>query len=72
MVNTRKEPEKKQNNREYHVQNKNDSEHQHVKTFCSMTQFPELQFCGPHTKPNGVGGLGKHYHVQFYPDLGHI
>ena len=42
-------------------------EHQHVKMFCGMVKFLELQFYGPHTKPYFVSGLGKNYHVRFDP-----
>ena len=45
-------------------------EHQHVKMFCDMEKFTELQLCIPHTKPYGVRALGKHYHVRFDPKLG--
>ena len=51
------------NNIEYHVQNKNDVEHQQMKLFYGIAQFPELLFYGPYIKPHGVHGLGKHYHV---------
>ena len=40
--------------------------------YCATNQFPELQFLGPCNKPNGVHVLGKHYHIRFYPKLGHI
>ena len=33
-------------------------------------QFPTLPFCGPHSKPHGARGLGKHYHLRFDPKLG--
>ena len=32
-----------------------------IKMFCDTTQFPSLQFCGPHTKPHGVRGLSNPY-----------
>ena len=69
--NTRKEPAKKCNNIEHHVKNKDDMQHQHVKIFCGMANFPELQFCGLNTKPHGVPGLGKRYNVFFDPKLSH-
>ena len=34
-------------------------------------QFSSLPFCGPHTKPHGVRGLSKHYHMIFDKKLGH-
>ena len=61
----------KWNNIEYHLQTKDDVEHQQVKMFYGMVQFLELQFCCPHTKPYGVCGLGKHYYVHFDPKLVH-
>ena len=39
--------------------------------FCNTNQFPSLPFCGPYTKPHGVRGLSKHYHVWFDITLGH-
>ena len=39
--------------------------------YCDKTQFPELPFCGPHTNLHGAKGLSKHYHLRFYPKLGH-
>ena len=30
-----------------------------------------MPFGGPHTKPHGVRGLSNHYHMRFYPKLGH-
>ena len=51
-------------------QNK-DFEHQDVKIYCATNNFIELMFQGPHNRPHGVRGLGKHYHMHFYPKLGH-
>ena len=39
--------------------------------FCNKNQFPSLPFVGPHTKPHGVIGLIKHYHMLFDPKLIH-
>ena len=39
--------------------------------YCDTNQFPELWCCGPHTNPHGARGLSKHYHLRFYPKLGH-
>ena len=41
-----------------------------MKIYCNTNQFPELSFCGPHSKPHGARGLSKHYHFRFYPKLG--
>ena len=57
--------------REYHVQNDADIAHKDVKMFFNKTQFPSLPFCCPHTKPHGVRGLSKHYHMRFDPKLVH-
>ena len=39
--------------------------------YCDTNQFPELQFCGPHTKPHGVRDLIEHYNSHFNPKIGH-
>ena len=36
----------------------------------NTNQFPELPFCGPHSKPHGARGLSKHYPLRFDPKLG--
>ena len=41
-----------------------------VKMYCNKNQFPASPFCGPHSKPYGARGLGKHYHLRFDPKLG--
>ena len=41
-----------------------------VKMYCNTNQFPALPFCGPHSKPHGARGIGKHYHLGFDPKLG--
>ena len=56
--------------RKYHVQDNADVELKDVKMYCNTNQFPTLSFCGPHSKPHGARGLGKHYHLRFYPKLG--
>ena len=43
-----------------------------MKIYCAKKQFPKLQFIGTHKKPHGVGGLGNNYHMNFYPNLGHV
>ena len=40
------------------------------KTF-NTNHFSSFPFCGAHTKPHGVRGFIKHYHMQFYTELGH-
>ena len=40
-----------------------------VKMYCNTNQFPELPFCGQHSKPHGARGLGKHCHLCFDPKL---
>ena len=42
-----------------------------VKMFFNTKHFPSLPFCGTHTKPHGVRGSSKHYHMLFDPKLGH-
>ena len=32
---------------------------------CNTNQFPELPFCGPHSKTHGAKGVSKHYHLRF-------
>ena len=46
-------------------------DHQGKKTHCDTNQFPEIKFLGPNNKPHGVCGLGNHYHMIFYPKIGH-
>ena len=56
--------------RKYHIQDNADVELKYVKMYCNTNQFPTLPFCGPHSKPHGARGLGKHYHLRFDPKLG--
>ena len=42
-----------------------------MKLYFATNQFPELQFLGPHHKPNGVRGLDKNYHMHFGIKIGH-
>ena len=56
--------------RQYHVQDNADVEHNDVKMYCNTNQFPELSFCGLHSKSHGARGLSKHYHLRFDPKLG--
>ena len=72
MLNTRKgEVKKSGRNRYYHVQHNKYVEYQDDKMYLDTNQFPEFQFLGPHNKPHGVCGLGKHYHMSFDTKLGH-
>ena len=54
----------------YHVQDNAAVELKDVKMYCNTNKFPELPFCGPHSKPHGAMGVGKHYHLRFDPKLG--
>ena len=56
--------------RKYHVQDNASLEIKDVKMYCNTNQFPTLPFCGPHYKPHGARGMGKHYHLRVYPKLG--
>ena len=42
-----------------------------MKIYFDPNQFPAFPFCGPHPKPCGERGVGKHYHIPFGPELGH-
>ena len=58
-------------NRYYHVGHNKDVNHQYMNMYSATTQFSELHLIGPHNKPHGVRGLGKHYHIHFDPKIGH-
>ena len=62
--------ERKCTERKYHVQNHADVEHKDMKMYCNTNQFPDLLFCGPHSKPHGARSFIKHYHLRFDPKLG--
>ena len=62
--NTKRAIKQKLNKRYYHVQDNGDVAQKDVKIYCIKTHFPLLQFFAPHTKPHGVRGLIKYYHVQ--------
>ena len=49
--------------RNYHVQDNADVELKDLKMYCNKNQFPTSTFCGPHSKPHGARGLGKHYNL---------
>ena len=55
---------------QYHVQDSDYVSHKDVKIYCNTNQFPELPFCGMHSKPHGARWLSKHYCSHFYPKLG--
>ena len=61
--------ERKYTYRKYHVKDNADVEHQDVKIYCNIIQFPVLSFCGPYSKPSGARGLSEHYNFLFYPKL---
>ena len=46
--------------RKYHVQDNAAVELKDVKMYCNTNQFPELPFCGPHSKPHGAREPSKH------------
>ena len=62
--------ERKWIDRQYHVQDNADVEHQDVKMYCNTNQFPASSFCGPYLKPHGARGLSKHYHLHFDKKIG--
>ena len=62
--------ERKWTERNYHVQDNASVELKDVKIYCNTNKFPALPFCGPHSKPHGARGIGKHYHLSFDPKLG--
>ena len=67
----RKIPSKRKwTHREYHVQDNADVAHKYVRIYCDTKQLPTLPFCSSHTNPHGTRGLGEHYHLRFYPNLG--
>ena len=55
---------------QYHVKDNYYVAHQYVIMYCNKNKLPELPFCGPHSKPHGVRGSIKHYHLHFDPKLG--
>ena len=62
--------ERKFTERKYQVQDNAAVELKDVKIYCNKNQFPELPFCGSHSKPHGARGLSKHYYLRFDPKLG--
>ena len=40
-----------------------------MKFVCDTTQFPSLQFCGPHAKLHEVWGFSNHYLIQLDPKI---
>ena len=60
----------KQTDRQYHVQDIADVEHQDVRIYCNTSQLVELSFCGPHSKPHGARVLNKYYNLIIDLKLG--
>ena len=46
-------------------------EHQNLKMYCELNQFPSLQFLDPHNKIHVVHSLGKNFHMYFDSKLGY-
>ena len=61
--------ERKWTDIQYYIQDNADIAHQDVIIYCKTNQFPELPFCGTHSRPHGTRGLSKHYHLCFDPKL---
>ena len=57
--------------RKYNVQDNAVVELKDVKMYCNTNQFPELLFCGPHSKPHGARGSSNHYNLRFDPKTRH-
>ena len=49
--------ERKCTDRQYHIQDNAAVARKDVRMYCNKNQFPELPFCGTHSKPHVVGGL---------------
>ena len=62
--------ERKFTYRQYHIQDNADYSQKHVRMYCNTNKFPELPFCGPHSKTHGERGLSMYYHLSFGPKLG--
>ena len=62
--------ERKWTERKYHVQDNAVVELKDVKMYCNTNKFPELPFCGTHSKPNGAMGMSNNYHLRFDPKIG--
>ena len=61
--------ERKWTDRKCHVQDNADVAHQYVKMYCNTNKFPEISFCGTHSKPHSARGLIKYYHLRFDPKI---
>ena len=48
-----------------------DVKHQDVKMYVTTNQFTKCICFVPHNIPHSAHRLGKHYHMRFYPKLGH-
>ena len=60
----------KQADRQYNVKDNDDVTHQDVRMYYNINHFPELKFCGPHSKPHGARGSSKNNHLRFDQKLG--
>ena len=56
------EKQKKWTEMEYPVHNDADVLHKYVKKI-NTDQFKSLPYCGLNTKPHGVRGFSRHYHL---------
>ena len=54
----------------YYVQDNVDVAHKYMTMSCNKNQFPELPFCGPHSKLRGARVTSKNYHFRFDTKLG--
>ena len=71
MKDRKRASKRKWKDRDYHVQYNSDVAHKYVKIYYDTNQFPALPFLVSHPKHHGARGLGEHYHIRFYPNLGH-
>ena len=62
--------ERKWTDRHCHVQDNADVAHQYMKIYCNTNKFPELSFCGSHSKLHWSRGLSKNYHLVSDPKIG--
>ena len=56
--------------KQYYVQDNADVSHKNVTICWNTNQFPELSFCGPHSKPHDARGFSRHYNLRSGPKLG--
>ena len=62
--------QRKLTERQYHVEDNSDVEHQDVRMYCNKSQFLVLSFCVLHSKRHSARRFSKHYHLCFDPRLG--